>query len=216
MKIAVTDRSIVQTSCNTLIVSLYKNTKETTPIVNILDQALSGYLSSIILAQPNCSEFGEITIIYTLGVIEAKHIILVGMGDKEDLTTDKIRSSAAIAIRAAKKIHSSSIAFIPSDLLTRTNDLQTIAQAIVEGTLLGSYQFNYYKTKNTDVPLKDLFLIENDQNNTASLHKGIHIASIIGPSVNLARDLVNHPSQYMTPTKMALHAKEIAQENNLE
>ena len=216
MKIAVIDKSIVQTSCNTLIVSLYKNTKETTPIVNILDQALSGYLSSIILAQPNCSEFGEITIIYTLGVIEAKHIMLVGMGDKEDLTTDKIRSSAAIAIRAAKKIHSSSIAFIPSDLLTRTNDLQTIAQAIIEGTLLGSYQFNYYKTKNTDVPLKDLFLIENDQNNTASLHKGIHLASIIGPSVNLARDLVNHPSQYMTPTKMALHAQEIAQENNLE
>ncbi|SFL39318.1 leucyl aminopeptidase [Pelosinus propionicus] len=217
MKIATIDKSIIKISCDTLIINVYKNIKDTTPIVDILDQALSNYISSIILAQPNCSDFGETTIIYTLGAIEAKHIILVGIGNKEELTTDKIRSAAAIAIRAAKKIHSSSIAFRPSDLLTRTNDFQMVTQAIVEGALLGAYQFDHYKTKNmTPMPLNSLFLIESNSNNITAIQKGIHIGSIIGPSVNFARDLVNHPSQYMTPSKMAAHAQEISKKYNLE
>ncbi len=217
MDITVTNTSIIQAPCDTLIINLYKDIKEANKIIMMLDQALSGYLGTIISAQPNCSDFGETTIIYTLGAINAKHVILLGMGKKEDLTNNKIRSLSATALRAAKKLHSSSVAVIPSDFITYTNDLQRIAQAIVEGTLLGTYQFNYYKTSKTiDQTIRNLFLIENDQRNTAALNKGIRAASIIGPSVNLARDLVNHPSQYMTPTKMALYAQEIAKESNLE
>jgi len=220
MEIVVTNSSIIKIPCDTLVINLYKDIVKPTRSMNVLDSALSGHISKIIAEQPDCNDYGKTTIIYTLGAISAKHIMLLGMGKREELTTDKIRSSSAIAIRAAKKIRSSSIATIPADLIAKKNDLQAIVQASIEGVLLGIYQFNYYKTNKTDndddILINTLLLIENDPKNVAILNRCIHTATIISTNVNLTRDLVNHPSQYMTPTKMALHAQEIAFESNLE
>lgn len=217
MEIAVTNASIVKIPCDTLIINLYKDIAKPTKVMTILDSALSGHISKIITGQPNCNDYGETNIIYTLGAIGAKHIILLGMGIKEELTTNKIRSLSAIALRAAKKVHSSSVAMIPADLITKKNDLQTAAHASIEGALLGTYQFNYYKTdKFHDSIVDTLLLIENDLKNVSVLNRCIYTATIISTNVNLTRDLVNHPSQYMTPTKMALCAQEIARESNLK
>lgn len=221
MEVTIRNTSVTKIPCDILIVGLYKNAKETTETLKLLDQALSSHLSSIISTPSNCSEFGKVTAIYTLGAIKAKQILLIGIGNKEELTNDKVRSLSAIAIRAAKKSNPSAIAFSLQDWGPYINrmDLQGVSQAIVEGALLGTYQFNYYKTagETTDVTLiKSLYLIENDEKNVKELSKGIHMALITGSSVNLARDLVNHPSQYMTPSRMALQAKKIAQENTLE
>jgi leucyl aminopeptidase len=217
MEIVATNASIIKIQCDTLVINLYKDIVKPMKTINVLDSALSGHINKIILEQPNCNDYGETTVIYTLGAISAKHIMLLGMGKKEELTTNKICSLSAIAIRAAKKIHSSSIAIIPADLIAKKNDLQAVAQASIEGTLLGTYQFNYYKTDKFDDSFIDtLFLIENDLKNVSVLNRCIHIANIISTNVNLTRDLVNHPSQYMTPTKMALCAQEIARENNLK
>jgi leucyl aminopeptidase len=217
MEIVVTNASIIKIQCDTLVISLYKDIGKPLKTMNVLDSSLSGHLNKIILEQPNCSDYGETTIIYTLGAISAKHIILLGMGKREELTTDKIRSLSAIAIRAAKKVHSSSVGIIPADLIAKRNDLQVVAQANIEGILLGAYQFNYYKTDKTNYePINTLLLIENDPKNIAVLNRCIHTANIISTNVNLTRDLVNHPSQYMTPIRMALQAQEIALESNLE
>lgn len=217
MEIIVNNASINKIPCDTLVIHLYKNFLKSSNLIKLLDSSLSGHISRIITEQPDSSDYGETTIVYTLGSISAKQIMLVGMGEKEELTTNKIRSSMAIAMRTAKKIHSSSIAMIPTELITQRNDLHAVTQASVEGAILGTYQFNYYKTDKTDELLTNtLLLIENNPKNVSVINKAIHIATIISTNVNLSRDLVNHPSQYMTPTKMALHAQEIALESHLE
>jgi leucyl aminopeptidase len=217
MEIVVTNNSITKISCDTLIIHIFKDVVEQNEYTKLIDNALSGHISNIISENSDCSKYGETTIIHTFGMLNAKHVVLLGMGEKESLSIDKIRALSGIVARVIKKLHSISIAMIPCGLVTEKNDIQKIAQALLEGVILGMYQFNYYKTNKPEkADIRTLFLIENDANNTSFLKKGIHNAAIISEKVNLARDLVNHPAQYMTPAKMAICAQEIAQLSNVE
>jgi len=217
MQIKVLTIPITQVSCNTLIINLFEESTILDKATGMIDKALHGHINTLISEQPDCGKYGEITIIHTWGAIGAKHIMVLGMGKKTELTTDKICALSAIAMRTAQKRHAKSVATMISALDTERYDLQTTTEAIVEGAILGTYQFNYYKTNQpTPDSIEKFIIIENKAEKKAIITKGIQRAEIIGESVNLARDLVNHPAIYMTPTQMALHAQEIAEQNNLE
>jgi len=217
MQIKVTTTPITQVSCNTLIINLFEENIILDKITGMLDKALGGHISTLIAEQPDCKKYGEISIIHTWGTISAKHIMVLGMGKKAELTVDKICALSGLAMRAAQKRHAKSVATMISGITTEKYDLQTTIQAIVEGAILGTYQFNYYKTNQpTPDRIEELIIIENKAEKKAIITQVIERAKIIGESVNLARDLVNHPSIYMTPTQMAIQAQSIAEQNNLE
>ncbi|MBC8014853.1 MAG: leucyl aminopeptidase [Sporomusaceae bacterium] len=217
MQIQVLTTPITQVVCNTLIINLFEESTILGKVTGIIDKALCGHISTLISEQPDCGKYGEITIIHTWGAIIPKHIMILGMGKKTEITIDRISALSATAMRTAQKNHAKSVATMICDVLTEKYDLQTIAQAIVEGAILGTYQFNYYKTnKQTTDMIENFIIIENEAEKKSIITQGIERAEIIGESVNLARDLVNHPAIYMTPTQMAVYAQEIAKKNNLE
>ena len=217
MEIKVLTTPITEVSCNILIINLFEENPILDKGLSIIDKALCGHISTLLAEQPECSKYGEINMIHTWGAIGAKHIMVLGMGKKTELTVDKIRALSAIAMRTAQKRHAKSVATTISGLTTDKYDLQTTAQSIVEGAILGTYQFNYYKT-NQPAPdiIEDFIIIENEAEQAAIISLGSKRAEIISESVNLARDLVNHPPIYMTPTQMAVQAQSIAEQNNLE
>jgi len=217
MQIQVLTTPIPQIVCNILLIHLFEESTILDKVTGVLDKALCGHISTLISQQSDCGKYGEITIIHTWDAIIPKHIMILGMGKKADITVDKIRALSAIAMRTAQKRHAKSVATMIEGMLTEKYDLQTIAQAIVEGALLGAYQFNYYKTnKLTLGGIEDFILVENEAKKRTIITHGIERGEIIGKSVNLARDLVNHPAIYMTPTQMAVQAKFIAEENHLK
>lgn len=217
MKITVTNDLATNISCDVLIIGLFVDAITSKLSIELPDNKLVTNISTIISEQSVCKNFGETTIIHTWGAIGAKRIMLLGMGKKEELSTDKIRSLSAIAMRTIQKMHVSSAATIVSDFLTEANSVDEAAQAIVEGSILGTYQFNYYKTnQSNNTPIETLHLLESNSDNNSILNQCIYKATVIGDSVNLTRDLINHPAQYMTPAQMVIHAQEIAQQNDLE
>lgn len=217
MEIAVTNDLITNVACDILIIGLFKEAIAPNLSTDIPDNQLFSHIRAIISEQPDCGKYGEIAIIHTWGAIGAKRVMLLGMGKKEELSTDKIRSLLGIAMRTAQKMHITSVATILSNFITENNTIKTAVQAVVEGSLLGTYQFNYYKTKQPHITtIETLHLIESKVENNSALNQCVHKATIIGNSVNLTRDLINHPAQYMTPTQMVIHAQEIAQQNGLE
>lgn len=216
MNIKVVSGHITEILCDTVIVSLFEGEMVPGGTTGLMDKALDSHISEIIRDIPDCSKYGETTVIHTFDAISAKRVILLGMGRESELTLDKVRASMAVAMRTARKTHSQIVATAIHSASSRLES-RAVTQAVVEGAIMGLYQFNYYKTSKHDTPdIKKLLIVENDMKKIEAITKAVHVSKIIAESVNFSRDLINHPAQYMTPTKMAWHAEAIAQQYGLE
>ena len=90
------------------------------------------------------------------------------------------------------------------------------AQAVTEGAILGLYTFNRHISKKSELgEIEGLTIIDRNPKNKTALLKGINTGKILAEAANLARDMVNEPSNYMTPTIMAAEAKKVADKNKL-
>ena len=59
-------------------------------------------------------------------------------------------------------------------------------------------------------------IVERDPGTVNDLMAGVSVGTVLAESTMLARDLVNHPANVMTPTKMAETAREVAESVDLE
>ena len=115
------------------------------------------------------------------------------------MLSESLRKAAAGVSKLciANKISSVSL-LVPKD--AKENYM---SQAIAEGLVLGSYQFNEYKTVDKDLfELKTAIILGG---NKKAILKGVTIAN----GVCLARDLENRPGNVATPTHLADNAKSI-------
>ncbi|WP_151900384.1 leucyl aminopeptidase [Sulfurimonas hydrogeniphila] len=137
----------------------------------------------------------------TLCTLYEKNIIVCGI---EDTGNDNIRSAAATAIKSLKTSNykSASIAVEKSNI-----------KAVVEGLVLGGYEFNKYKTKNEKQKLKNIYLTCKD---IAELKDAFEEAVIIADATCYTRDIVNIAPDDLNPPTFAKLAKKLARENSLE
>ena len=214
MNIRVFTGQIQDLLCDTLIVGLYDNATIPGGAIAALDESLSGQVTSFLRDYPKSAQYGKTTTLFSYDRIGAKRIILLGLGKQEELTNDKIRALSGIAIRKAQELCSSTVATVIYSGATDSIDLT--AQAVAEGAILGAYRFTYYKTeKPEDCSIETLYLV-CDSEGKDIVENAVHKARIVGESVNLTRDLVNHPAHYMTPTRMADTAAQIAANYDME
>jgi leucyl aminopeptidase len=74
---------------------------------------------------------------------------------------------------------------------------------VVEGALLGLYEFRELKTEEARPPLEELTLVEFDAGRIAQVEAGARAGQVIAESANFTRDLVNQPPNFCTPEYMA-------------
>jgi len=88
----------------------------------------------------------------------------------------------------------------------------------VTGLLLGVYQFNDLKTLERDKirEIGEGILLGETSEETKRIGDGIRTGKILSESVCLARDLVNGPSNRITPTVLAETAEKISKEHGME
>lgn len=87
---------------------------------------------------------------------------------------------------------------------------------LAEGTLLGTYKFESYKSDPKKSSLKEI-LFANDSGADFSVLESLFSQSVtIAKATNFVRDLVNQTPYDMTPQAMAVVADSLASSNNLE
>ena len=129
-----------------------------------------------------------------------------GLGKQAELSPETLRKGAGGVSKLCitKKINSVSF-LVPKDAKE-----SYMSQAIVEGLVLGSYQFNEYKTVDKDLfELKKAVIIGGNKN---AIVKGLNIAE----GVCLARDLENRPGNIATPEHLADNAKSIGRSGDMK
>jgi len=95
--------------------------------------------------------------------------------------------------------------------------LGSAAQAVTEGALLGVYSFRRHITQEAEYgEIKELTIVEPDQTKLPLLEQACYKGRVLAEATNLARDMVNEPANYMTPSHMAEMAKRLAETYGLE
>ena len=217
MEINVMAGDVKRVKAGAVIVSFFKGMKRLGGDIASMDKALGGVIDGLVSRGEVKGKLGEINIIHSLGKLAAERVVIMGLGKKEELNLDKIRGAVAEACRYLKNKRVDDIATVAHGVGVRDITLDGSAQAITEGALLGVYAFRKHITKDDEhIELKKLTVVGSKAADVPLLEQGCNKGRILAEAANLARDMVNEPANYMTPSDMAEMAKKIAKDHNLE
>jgi leucyl aminopeptidase len=177
----------------------------------VLDRALGGALTKLMQSKEFEGKANEVLLYHTQGKMPANRLVLVGLGKKNEVTLETIRQAMG---SAAKRVRQAKVGIFLAVLPTVVPDGASrveMAQAMVEGAILGSYQFTVYRTEpisGHDVAGMEILIPLKDQ--LRQVAEGIRRGVATAEATVFVRDLCNHPSNVLTPTKVASEAKAIA------
>ncbi|MEE8174283.1 MAG: M17 family peptidase N-terminal domain-containing protein, partial [Dehalococcoidia bacterium] len=217
MEIKVIAGDITKLQVDSIIVNLCEGEARPSGAAEAVDQALGGAIAQLMATGESKGKLNEISMIHTLGKIEAARVVVVGLGKQPELTPDRIRGVAAEACRSLRKTGSPRVATIAHGAGLAGIGPEMAAQAVVEGSILGVYAFRKHMTKEPESgEIKELLIVEKEEGKISSLEGGRVRGQVLAEATNFARDMVNEPANYMTPGAMAQIAKDMAQSYGLE
>ena len=190
-----------------------KNTKDSKVQLTLAtaDSAVQSVAADLLSSGEVSGKPFEINLLHKPAGLKAKRLLLVSGGGARNFTSYDLRRIAGAAVRALKSRGIRSFAFIaPSSI-----PAEEAVQAIVEGALVGNFDPDYYRSDRKDQKIDALTILASGNSDQAVLEKAASEAQIIGESQNFTRDLVNEPSNCMTPTILGDRAKKMCQEVGL-
>jgi leucyl aminopeptidase len=209
--------SLTDCACDALIVNLFEGVKHPGGGTGTVDRALGGAISAAIQDEDFEGRLGQTTVIPTQGKIASKRVVLVGLGKAEELGIRTIMRAAALAARKCQDLKAGSVGSILHGAGIGGMSPFECAKATILGTALGAYRFTRHKTENVKSDLLDTFdIIELSPEKLEPIRQGIERGQVIAESVTFARDMVNEPSNVVTPAYLADAAKKIADEAGFE
>ncbi len=167
-----------------------------------VDRKLNGQIRHAIDLDDLKGKAGETALFY----YNDKRVLVVGLGEKDKFDSEALRRAGGTV---AKTAISKKIGTVSMEVFGGNNNA-VHSQALVEGVILGSYQFLDYKTRNEDIfTLEEAVILNGSED-------GIRKGHIIADVVCRIRDLENHPGNVTTPTKLAEEAKQIAEAGGMK
>jgi leucyl aminopeptidase len=147
-------------------------------------------------------------LLYPRGALAARRLLLLGLGKREQLSAERLREAAAVALQRAVELKVERVVVeLP---ITPALGAEAAAQAFAEGALMGVYRFQQYKSDLTNddkrTPGELQFLAADE----AAAGTGATLGAAVARGVALARDLGNTPGNDLTPQKLADAARTVA------
>ena len=211
MEIRVVAGSIQGTEDELIIVNLFEGVVEPGGATGAVDQAMDGSIREVIAKGDLRGKPGEAMVLYPRGAIPAQRVMVVGLGPQEEFGLEGVRMAAATAAKRARELGVHSFSSIVHGAGAGGLALEAAAQAVVEGTILGLYRYQELKNKPPERPDPERFtLVQFDESQVPTVEAGARTGQIAARAACLARDLVNRPANYATPTDLADVALEIA------
>ncbi|PYU47702.1 MAG: leucyl aminopeptidase [Acidobacteria bacterium] len=172
-----------------------------------IDQAAGGLLRKLAKSGELTGKMLEFTLVHAPAGLKAARLLLVGVGKREQYSIAALRKVAGAALRHLKARSVKNLAF----LVREGHAAEESAQAIAEGVLAGNFETDKYKTeKKNDKNIETVLLAGSSDAERASAEKGLSKGRIIAEAQNFTRDLVNEPSNKLTPRILAEKAEAMA------
>lgn len=213
MNITVRQGSLTEAGCDALIVNLFEGVKAPGGATGAIDNALNGAIAAQIADEDFEGKLGECMLVRPVANFPARQVVVVGLGKREDFGVIEIMKAAAAAIRKCKQIKARNVATIVHGAGIAGLPAFDCGRATALGSILGDYEFTKFKTENVKKSeIESLEIVELESGKIADIQRAIETARVVGDAITFTRDLVNEPSNIVTPTYLADIAKSIAQE----
>jgi leucyl aminopeptidase len=168
-----------------------------------IDSALDGLLGRLTGEGELHDDVGRAGLVHVDGKLSAHRVAAAGVGPRDRVDADALRTAAAAVARATEEF-AERIAWTIDPSLPLSPIEQ--ARAIVEGTVLGSYEPARWKKEEPPHKLSTLVLCGEAD----GLREAAERAATVAAWTNRTRDLVNSPPNEATPERLAERAGEIA------
>lgn len=179
----------------------------------LFDKMLGGALRDLVQSKEFEGKANDVLLYHTQGKTPAKRLLLVGLGKKKDVTLDSLRQAFGYAVKRVRQAKVDTFAMALPTVVPKGSTLIEVVQAVVEGAILGSYQFTTYRSeKGSTKDVSGMTILAPQKSQLRPLTEGIRRGVATAEATVLVRDLCNHPSNVMTPTRIANEAKAVAKE----
>ena len=198
--------------CELLLLFSFESPKGLEGPVQSVDLEWKGFISTLIKQGDFKGELFECHLLHTQGALPAQRVLLTGLGKKGEFNLEKWRGAASKAGQFIRNAGIKQLAF-PIKKFDGYSE-EELAESFVTGLLLGVYQFNEFKTLEREKikEIEEMILVAEKNTEVKLIESGQRAGQIISEAVYLARDLVNGPSNDVTPTFLAEKAKKIAKD----
>jgi leucyl aminopeptidase len=178
-----------------------------------INKSMDDGISSLIASGELTAKPLQMTLLHFPKGLAAKRLLLVGAGKQAKFSAaSDPRKIAGSALRYLKNLGAKKIALLAREDHTGANALKLV----VEGLVIADFESDKYKTDKKDKDKKEVqsvALLGFDSGDDAK--RAIDDGRVVGESMNFARDLINEPSNRLTPRMLAAKAEAMAKEVGL-
>jgi leucyl aminopeptidase len=202
--------------CELLLLFCFDSPDDWEGPIRTIDSEWKEFLSNLMKQGDFKGELYQCQLLYTHEALPAKRVLIAGLGKRQDFDLEKWRGASA---KAGRYIRDSGLKRFASPIRKFGGFSEDqLAEAFVTGLLLGVYQFNELKTLDRDKikEIEEGILLGETSEEIKEIEEGLKLGGIISKSVCMARDLVNGPSNRVTPMVLAEKAEGISRENGLK
>jgi leucyl aminopeptidase len=179
------------------------------------DSAVREAAEDVIASGEVTARMFEATLLHRPTGVAAKRLLLLGGGRAKNFSAAELRKLAGAAVRTlkSKNIRNFAIA-LPGSVVPEFEAVRSI----VEGAFVGNFEADYYKSDRKDQNIESITIVAEGAGHSdlKQLEDALQTGRVIGESQNFARDLINEPSNRMTPTILAERAKQMAEDVGLK
>jgi len=188
------------------------NDKEKKPDLKVAtsDPAVQAAAADLLGSGELSGKLFETNLLHKPASLKAKRLLLISGGSTKKFSSYDLRRIAGAAVRSLKGRGIRSFAFIAPTGITA----EEAVRAIIEGANVGNFDPDYYRSDRKEQKIEEVTVIASGD--AGALERAANESRIIGESQNFTRDLVNEPSNRMTPTILAERAKQMCAEVGLK
>lgn len=203
----------LQTDC--VVAGVYKNSQLSAAAAQ-LDTASGGAIRAHLELGDFTGEKSRTCMLYQLPGIQAKRVLLVGLGEEGKLTLDTLMQATQAAVNVLKQAKAANAISFLSDEVGNGHTEAAVRQSVttVADTL---YTFNAFKSKKDELtaPTLDSWTIAHTSER--DMRHAVQQGAAIAAGMQLTRDLANSPGNVCTPSYLADAALNLAKTaGNLE
>jgi leucyl aminopeptidase len=203
--------SQVETDCLVAVVLDRGDKDKSALTVETSDVAVRDAAQDVIASGEATAKIFETTLLHRPAGLKAKRLLLLGGGKAKTFSAAELLKLAGAAVRTLKGKSLRSFAFVqPENGIAAPDGVR----AIVEGAFVGNFEPDYYKSDRKDQKIDTLTIVT--KGGEKPLQDAVQAGRIVGESQNFTRDLVNEPSNRMTPTILSERARKMAAEVGLK
>ena len=213
MKLELVSEPLAQLQTPVMVAYSFEDAAASNGTVERLPAEVRGLLAELQASRELTGKSFECTLLHRPTGLAAQRLLVVGAGKKQKFNDAHLRRVAGAAVRYLRGRGIHELTWV----LEGDNGRLESVQAVVEGAILADYDADRYRTeREAERRIDRLGLATGDTAPSAVARSGLERGRIIAEAQNFVRDLVNEPSNRMTPTILAEQAAAMAKRCGLE